>query len=239
MTEALPTWPQEDLDLLYFIYHFWATERRPPNVGDMHAATGHSHRELRRILRHLQSGFGVALQDDRLQLPVLKAPPFSATATPNTCYVDGDFLSYLGCPAEVFTIGGLPMFEQKVLTVRSFCSCCFEPFELDVRGQDVVRVEPYEPIVAIVGSPWEWEEGVPPDRVCDVIHFVKDAEHAEEFGRQNVRRPVLLDLKQIAMNGRGMFTRRMRDPNWPPYRNNGHVIVEAFASYGVDVSLWR
>jgi hypothetical protein len=239
VTQALPRWPDEAKGVLYFIYRFWAAERRPPNLRDIHHETGHSHRDLRRILRQLQSGFGVAFDDERLQLPVMKAPPFSASATPQACFVDGQFLSYLGCPAEVFTIGGLPMFEDVVLTIRSYCACCFEPFEIDIRGQDVLRAAPFSPIVGIFGSPWEWEEGVAPDKVCDVIHFVKDADHAEEFGRQQSRRQVLMTLDQMARNGRGMFQRRMRDPDWPPYRNQGHALVAAFETYGVDVTPWR
>jgi hypothetical protein len=232
-------WSPDAAELMTFVYKFWVAERRPPNLFDVHRGTGFDFRTARRLYRELQAGFGVAFLDDRWQIGITKAPPFSATATPVGCYMGDQFLSYLGCPAEVFTVGRLPMLEDETLTIRSYCGCCYEPIELDIKGQDVVRCEGPEPLLVIMSSPWEWENGVPPDRVCDTIHFALDATHGARLQDVFTRKGVLMTIGQMQGASKSIADERMRDPHWGPYRMDGGRTVDGFGALGVDVSTWR
>jgi len=232
-------WDDDCLALLTFLYAFWSRERRPPNLADVHAGTGFSRRDVRRLYRRLQAGFAVVVDDERVNLSLLKAPPFSATPTPVAGYVDGGFLSYLGCPAEAVSASNLPPLADATLTVRSACACCFAPIELDLHRMEVVRADPHEPVVVAVTPPWEWEEGVRSDHVCDAFHYVLDRYHGERFAAELARRPVFLELWQMREMARGAGEGRMRDRDWPPIRIDARRTIEGLTALGVDTSPWR
>lgn len=234
------TWSNEARTLLHFIYEFWTRHRRPPNLADVRSALGLRHRDVRRLYRELQRGFAVVAAEHLIGLGLVKAPPFSATPTAVACYQDGEFVSYLGCAAEALTVGCLPWFADRDLEIRSYCACCYAPLRLRVREQQVVEVlEGTLPVVSVLGSPWEWEEGVPADRVCDSFHFVLDAEHAERLEIATARRGVLLTTEQLAAFAESTARRRAWDPDWPPIHMNGAAIVARMAELGVDVTGWQ
>jgi len=234
------TWSDEARSLLYFVYDFWAENRRPPNLADIHDAQGLRHRDVRRLYRELQRGFAVVAADDRLGLGLTKAPPFSATPTAVACYVDGDFISYVGCAAEALTVGCLPPFADRTLEVRTYCACCFAPIWMEIHQQEVVRITQGSlPVVSVLGSPWEWEEGVPSDRVCDAFHFVLDDDHAARFEVAVARRGVVLTVEQLAAFGSSAARGRAWDPDWPPIHMDGALVVARMAELGVDVTPWR
>jgi hypothetical protein len=232
-------WSSDAKQLLDFLYRFWAEHRRPPNLRDIHEATGMGLRETRRTLRELETGFAVAFGDGTLNLNLAKVTPFSATPTPVYFEHEGRFHSYVGCPAEALTLSAMPMFCDSLLTVRASCECCFEAIELQLQNMVVRSCSPPEPLVSFVGSPYEWEHGVPPDRVCDSIHFVLDASHARRYEEQIARRGITMTLEQLAAISAGAAKRRMWDPDWPPMWMDGQALVNGFAAVGVDVSAWR
>jgi hypothetical protein len=152
---------------------------------------------------------------------------------------EGRFHSYVGCPAEAISISAMPMFHESVLTFRSSCECCYEPIELQIKNMEVVASSTPEPLVSMVGSPYEWEHGVSADRVCDSIHFVLDAEHARRYEHQVNRTGITITLEQLRGVSSGVATRRMWDPDFPPIWIDGQKAVEGYGAMGVDVSAWR
>jgi hypothetical protein len=232
-------WSDDAKTLLDFLYRFWGEQRRPPNLNDIHSATGMGLRETRRTFRELATGFAVAFGDGTLNLNLAKVTPFSATPTPVYFEHEGRFHSYVGCPAEALTVSAMPMFCESVLTVRSSCECCFEPIELQIQNMTVLSTSPVEPLVSFVGSPYEWEHGVPPDRVCDCIHFVIDESHARRYEHQIARRGTTVTIDQLLTIGTGAAKGRMWDRDWPPMWMDAQAMVRGFAAVGVDVSAWR
>ena len=231
-------WSPEARDLINFVYQFWAHNRRPPNFLDIHAATGLSPRQTRRLFRELQDGFGLIAQDNIIGLSIAKAPPFSATPTTTAAFLDGAFLSYVGCPMEVFTVGRLPPLEDKVLTARSYCACCATPIELEIQGQDIRSVSPSRPLISVVRTPYENAGGVTPDIVCDGFHFVLDEEHADRFERQIARRGTTMTLEQAVQLTSDIGNRRMRDQHFA-LRLEAEPMISFLESIGVDVSVWQ
>jgi hypothetical protein len=230
---------EEARAVLDFLYRFWAAERRPPETRDVVLGTGLGFREIRRAYRELQQGFALVFDDQSLNLGLAKVTPFSATPTPVRLEHEGHFHSYLGCPAEALTVGCMPMFCDYVLTVKGSCSCCYEPIELQVKGDDVLSAAPREPLIAFLASPYDWEDGVPADKVCDAIRFVLDGDHAKRLERQTGRRAVLLTFAQLGTLSQPIGKARMWDPHWPPMRVDGQVMVDALTHVGVDVTPWR
>jgi hypothetical protein len=232
-------WSDQAKRVLDFLYRFWAEHRRPPDVSDVARGTGLGFRSIRRSYRELQEGFAVVADDTLLNLNLQKVTPFSATPTPVSFEHRGHFHSYLGCPAEALTVGAMPMFCEDVLTIRSCCSCCYESIEIKVRRSEIVEASPVEPIILFVASPYDWEEGVAADHVCDSIRFVLDEEHAKRFERQIGRTGVRLTLAQLQAMARPIGEARMWDEDWPPIRVDGEAMVAGLAKLGVDVSNWQ
>jgi hypothetical protein len=226
-------------DVLDFLYRFWGEHRRPPNLADVHRSTGLAMRDIRRVYRELMAGFAISFDDWTLNLGLKKVTPFSATPTSVLIEHHGWFHSYVGCPAEAITVSAMPMFHQSVLTVRSSCECCYEPIELQIKNMEIVASPTPEPLVSMVGSPYEWEHGVSADRVCDSIHFVLDASHARRYEEQVNRTGITLTLAQLRDLGSSVAKRRMWDRDLPPIWIDGQKIVEAYEAAGVDVSPWR
>ncbi|MBY8862973.1 hypothetical protein K7711_41330 [Nocardia sp. CA2R105] len=166
--------------------------------------------------------------------------PFSATPTPIAAYLGGEFLCYLGCPGEMMSVGLMPLLENDVLAIRSYCECCFEPINLEIKQQTVLSADPAEPLVVVTGTPWTWERGVVCDFACDNFHFVLDREHGERFERQHGRRGTYLSLDQLARSGTAeVGRRRMRDPNDGPMVLDADAMVTHFEAVGIDVSEWK
>lgn len=232
-------WSDDAKRVLDFLYRFWADKRRPPDVSDVVRGTGYGFRAIRRTYRELQAGFAVVADDSRLNLNLQKVTPFSATPTPVSFEHQGHFHSYLGCPAEALTVGCMPMFCDHVLTIRACCSCCYEPIELKVQKTEVLSATPVEPLILFAASPYEWEQGVAADHVCDSIRYVLDEEHAARFERQIGRRGVRLKMSQLQQMARPAGAGRMWDPDWPPIRTDGDKMVALLAGMGVDVSTWQ
>lgn len=224
--------------LLSFVLTFWVENRRPPNTADVYHGVGYDDYAARRLYRELQLGLAAVVADDRLQLNIVKVLPFSATPTPNRLMIDGQFIAYVGCAGEAFSVSGLPMLELTEFEVESACSCCYAPIRLSYLGPKLLTPSDELPMVAVVGNPHMWEYGVLADRVCDDFHFVLDAEHAERFARRISRRQVTMQAQQLADLSRPISLRRMRDPASRLWLD-AEIHMNAFASLGVDISLWR
>jgi hypothetical protein len=238
LAQARP-WSEPARDLIDFVYGFWAQNRRPPSFLDIHDATQLSPRRLRRLLRELQEGFALTAQDQLIGFGIDKAPPFSATPTTVAAFTDGRFLSYIGCPMEGLTVGGLPPLADTVVTLRSYCACCFAPIELEVQGQHVQSARPSEPLISIVRSPYDWEGGVGCEIVCDSFHYVLDEAHAARFEAHSARRGTTMTLAQAAQLTADVAARRMRDPHFPQIRIEAEPMIAFMEGIGVDVSVWR
>ncbi len=240
MTTSRESWELSDDEktLLYFVYEFWLRERRPPNEADIHGATGFGPRETRPLARMLREGFALTFDDERVVLSIDKAPPFSATPTGVACFVDDEFVSYMGCAMEMASLSHLPTLGGVTLTMRSACACCFSPIEVQLRDGAIVGATPSLPVITAIRSPWDFEHGVTPDRVCDSFQVVLDEEHASRFERRLQRVGVRLTMAQAAEIGRGVGESRMRDPHWHAVRLDARTMIEHWGSLGVDVSPW-
>lgn len=238
MSLASWEWSAEARRLISFVYEFWVERRRPPAMVDIFDGTGLDSRSTRRLARELQEGFALAFDDNRVTFSIDKAPPFSATPTSVVCELEGEFLTYVGCPMEVTTIGYLPPLEDRPLTIRSHCACCFEPFSLEFRGRQLLS-DPGSLVIAVIRSPWDVEHGVTAEIVCDSYHFALDRDHAARFEAQVARRAVLLTFSQAQAMTRLSGEQRMRDPHWKATRIDGQQLMKHYENNGVDVSPWR
>jgi Alkylmercury lyase len=232
-------WTPDALGLINFVYGFWAGERRPPTFLDIYEEFHLSPRRVRRLFRELQEGFGLTSQDQLIGFGIDKAPPFSATPTTIAAFTDGVFLSYVGCPMEGLTIGALPPLESKVITLRSYCACCFMPIELEVRGQEVLSASPVLPLISVVRSPYDWEGGVSAEIVCDSFHYVLDETHAERFGRRILRRGMTMTMDQARLLTTDTAARRMKDPHFPQIRIEAEPMIAFLERIGVDTAVWE
>jgi Alkylmercury lyase len=231
-------WSPDAAALISFVLRFWFDNRRPPNTADVYHGMGFDDYTAGRLYRELQLGLAAVVADDRLQLNIIKMLPFSATPTPHKLIIDGQFITYLGCAGEVFSVSGLPMLEDTQYEVQSSCSCCYAPIRLRYFGPELQTPQEELPMVAVVGNPRMWEHGVPADRVCDDFHFVLDDAHAERFGRRISRRHVTMEALQLAALSRPIAQRRLRDPASRLWLD-AQLHMNAFASLGVDIGLWR
>jgi Alkylmercury lyase len=223
--------------VIYAIYQFWAENSRPPSSADLHQLTGVGLLDMRQAFAELSNGMALSFPDERIQLTIVKAPPFSAVPTPVACWMNDEFHAYLGCPAEALTVSLLPMYAEHELTIRSSCACCFAPIEMMVKEGAVVSITSADVRVCISSSPWAWVSGSI-DRVCDNFHFVLDCDHARELDLQLGRRCAVATLEQIRLFGADVARRRMRDPSWGPIHFRARPIIRHLARSGVDVSLW-
>jgi hypothetical protein len=239
LNSAARPWSPGATELINFIYVFWAENRRPPNYLDINRSLRLPPHRTRRLSRELEEGFALTSQDQLVGFSIDKAPPFSATPTTIAAFVDGQFLSYIGCPMEGFTAGGLPPLEDTVLTLRSFCACCFRPIELEMRGNELLSSSPSEPLVSVIRPPYAWEGGVSCTVVCDSFHYVLDADHAERFERRTARRGTTMTMSQAALFTADIAARRMRDPDFPQIRIEAEPVLAFFESIGIDVGVWR
>src|SRR5579862_989681 len=104
---AMPSvWSSDAARLISFVLRFWFDNRRPPNTADLYHGLGFDDYTARRLYRELQLGLAAVVAEDRLQLNVVKVLPFSATPTPNRLIVGGQFITYLGCAGEAFSVSG-------------------------------------------------------------------------------------------------------------------------------------
>jgi len=236
---AMPSvWSPDAARLISFVLQFWFDNRRPPNTADVYHGAGFDDYTARRLYRELQLGFAAVVLDDRLQLNIVKALPFSATPTPHKLMVDGHFIAYLGCPGEAFSVSGLPMLDGIQYQVESYCACCYQPIRLSYFGPELQTPADELPTVAVVGNPHMWEHGVPADRVCDDFHFTLDDAHAERFGQRIGRRQLTMKSEQLAALSRPISQRRIRDPASRVWLD-AEMHMNGFASVGVDISMWR
>lgn len=230
-------WTDPARETLYAVYRHWAANGRPPSVVDLHAATGLDARQLRQAFVELSDGLALAFPEERVQLTILKAPPYSAVPTPVACWIDGEFHAYLGCPAEAMTIARLPLYDGKPLQIRTACTACFSPIELVVRDDEIVSAAP-DVRICVSTAPWEWGKG-PIDRVCDAFHFVCDESHARRLETLLGRRCVVATPAQIQQLGARVAARRMRDPQWGPVQLTPEPFIRQLERSGVDVGAWR
>lgn len=230
-------WTDTARSVLYAIYEFWAANGRPPSYVDLYRSTDVAPREMRQAFAELSDGMALAFPEERLQLSILKVPPYSALPTPVACYIDESFHAHLGCPAEAMTISRLPMYENRLLTIRSACACCFTPIELSVQDGNIVSVTPDDVRIAITSSPWSWGSAQI-DRICDEFHFVLNSDHALQLDVQLARRSVVATPGQIRELGAAVAARRMHDPSWGPVRIIPKRFIRQLEKSGVNVDCW-
>jgi Alkylmercury lyase len=227
------------MELINFVYAFWVENCRPPNYLAIQQSLQLPPRRTRRLFRELEEGFALTSEDHLIGFSIDKAPPFSATPTTIAAFVEGRFLSYVGCPMEGFTVGGLPPLQDRVLTLRSFCACCFEEIELEMRGHELLSSSPAEPLISVIRPPYAWEGGVSCTVVCDSFHYVLDGAHAERFERRTAHRGITLTMEQASRMTAEVAARRMRDPSFPQIRLEAEPMLAVLEEIGVDVSVWR
>lgn len=220
-----------------FVYDHWCSVGRAPNLRELHEATTLPRGRLVEVLRELDLGLIVTIQQDTQNVAILKAQPFSSYPSQVAVHLDGRFHCWAGCAMESIAISKMPPFAGRTLALESSCACCLAPVALTVRDGEVLSATPSAPLIHVSTSPREWNAT---DIVCmcDSMNFVLDAEHALAYERQIARRGVLFTLEQARRFVAGTGENRMHRYDWEPVSLVPSRVIGGIKALGVDVSNW-
>jgi hypothetical protein len=83
-----------------FVYDHWCSVGRAPNLRELHEATTLPRGRLVEVLRELDLGLIVTIQQDTQNVAILKAQPFSSYPSQVAVHLDGRFHCWAGCAME-------------------------------------------------------------------------------------------------------------------------------------------
>src|SRR5687767_14620390 len=237
MPQNVPSFEFSDTakQLRQFVYEFWCTHGRGPNLRAVREGTGLDRRQIVQGYKELQLGIICVIDQDAQNINLLKFQPFSSYPSQVEVWIDGAFHSYAGCALESVAISKMPPFKGRTLTPKSHCACSLEL--IDLTATDEVVTAPEGVVVHISTTPWDWNND---DIVhqCDSMNYVLDAAHAERYERIVSRRGVLLTIEQTAQFVKATGDERMWDYDWAPATLNPKAVVLGMKQLGVDVSAW-
>ena len=218
-----------------FVYDFWCEHGRGPNLRAVHEGTNLDRRQIVQGYKELQLGIICVVDQDSVNVNLLKFQPFSSFPSQVEVWIDGAFHSYAGCALESVAISKMPPFAGKELTLKSYCACCLGAIELS--ATDGVVTAPEGVLVHISTTPWDWNND---DIIhqCDSMNFVLGAAHADRYERITSRRGVLLTIEQTAMFVKATGDARMHDYDWAPATIDPKAVIFGMKQLGVDVSAW-
>ncbi|GEM_PF-602435 len=221
--------------LRQFVYEFWCEHGRGPNLRAAHEGTGLDRRTIIQSYKELQLGIICVVDQDSQNCNVLKFQPFSSFPSQVEVWIDDRFHSYAGCALESVAISRMPPFENRHVTLKSYCACCLAPIDLD--ASNGVVTPRTSALVHISTTPWDWNNN---DIVhqCDSMNFVVDEQHAERYERIVSRRGVRLTIEQTALFVKATADDRMWNYDWPAATIDPKAVVFGMKQLGVDVSAW-
>jgi hypothetical protein len=221
--------------LRQFVYEHWCRWGRGPNLRAAHEGTGLSRREIVQAYKELQLGIICVVDQDSQNCNLLKFQPFSSYPSQVEVWLEGQFHSYAGCAMESIAISRMPPFRGAQLQLRSYCSCCLAPVELDALDGSVTPRD--GALIHVSRSPWDWNND---DIVsmCDAMNFVVDPDHAERYERIVGRRGVLFTIEQAAWFVKATADARMWHYDWSPSTIDAKATIAGIKALGVDVSAW-
>jgi len=94
--------------LRQFVYEFWCEHGRGPNLRAVHEGTGLDRRQIVQGYKELQLGIICVVDQDSVNVNLLKFQPFSSFPSQVEVWIDGDFHSYAGCALESVAISKMP-----------------------------------------------------------------------------------------------------------------------------------
>ena len=186
--------------------------------------------------KELQLGIICVVDQDSVNVNLLKFQPFSSFPSQVEVWIDGAFHSYAGCALESVAISKMPPFQGKDLDAEELLRLLPRP-----RGAHGARGRGRRPadgaLVHISTTPWDWNND---DIVhqCDSMNFVLDAAHAERFERITSRRGALLTIEQTALFVKATGDERMWEYDWAPATIDPKAVIFGMKQLGVDVSRW-
>jgi hypothetical protein len=236
--QGIPTfeWTQDALKVRAFLYDFWCTNGRGPNLRDTHEAVGLSREEI--IAAYKQLNFGEIVFDLTTQnCCMIKVPPFSAVVTQVQIWIDDKFFAYCGCAMESVAVSRSPKFADRDIRIESYCACCLEPVTTVSRNGQLLSATPENPLIHVSKHPDDW--AIPSVwTMCDSMNFVIDATHAARYEAKISRRGVLFTIDQARPFVASVAENRMWDYHWYPGPLLPAFIMNAIKGLGVDTSVW-
>jgi len=221
--------------LRQFVYEFWCEHGRGPNLRVVHEGTGLDRRQIVQGYKELQLGIICVVDQDSVNVNLLKFQPFSSFPSQVEVWIDGRFHSYAGCALESVAISKMPPFQGNDLVLKSYCACCLAPVELSAREGVVTPSD--GAMVHIGTTPWDWNN----DDIlhqCDSMNYVLDADHAARFERITSRRGALLTIEQTTTFVKATGDERMWQYDWAPATIDPKAVIFGMKQLGVDVSSW-
>ncbi len=230
-------WSENALKVRAFLYDFWCTRGHGPNLRDTHEGVGLSREEITKAYKELN--FGEIVFDLTTQnLCMIKVPPFSAVVTQVQIWIDGAFFAYCGCALESIAVSRSPKFEDRDITIESYCACCLDPISVDMRNGELQGSKPENPLIHVSKHPEDW--GIPNVLpMCDSMNYVVNAEHADRYEHMISRRGVLFNIEQARSFVKDVAATRMWDYHWKYRSLLPERVLENIRGSGVDVSAWE
>ncbi|MCX8070991.1 MAG: alkylmercury lyase family protein [Candidatus Binatia bacterium] len=225
------------LKVRQFIYEYWCTHGRAPNLRAVHEATGLSRREIAEAYKELDLGIMCVVDLTTQNLNILKAPPFSSYPTPAEIHVGNRFLAYAGCAMESLAVSMMPPLRDQDVRIEGYCAQCLGPVRLLSRNGELLNHEPASLAIHVSSSPREWNT-TNIVHMCDSMNFVCSREHAEAYERAICRRGVLFSLEQALRFVTPTGKSRMWQYDRPPDYLRPDRVLDFIRSLGVDVSGW-
>ena len=239
MTQDVPEFQFSDdaLKLRQFIYEYWCTNGRGPNLRAAHEGTGLGRERIITAYKQLDLGVICVVDHDSQNFNLLKAQPFSSFPSQVEVYLDGRFHCYAGCAMESVALSRMPPFAGKEIRLESYCACCLAPVSITVKDGELLAKQPDSVCIHISTSPRDWNK-TNIVSMCDSMNFVHDAAHAERYEKQISRRGVLVTLEQARRFVADTGNNRMYRYDWPPVAVKPARIIAGLKALGVDLSNW-
>ena len=106
MPQNVPAFEFSDTakQLRQFVYEFWCEHGRGPNLRAVHEGIGLDRRQIVQGYKELQLGIICVVDQDSVNVNLLKFQPFSSFPSQVEVWIDGRFHSYAGCALESVAI---------------------------------------------------------------------------------------------------------------------------------------
>lgn len=239
MPQRVPGFQFSDdaLKVRQFLYEFWCTHGRGPNLRVVHEATGLSRTRIISVYRELDLGLVCTIDQETQNANLLKLQPFSSYPSQVEVFLDDRFHCYAGCAMESMALSRMPPFAGKAVRLESYCACCLEPVSILTRDGEVLTRAPESVVIHVSTSPREWN-GTDIVKMCDSMNYVADAGHARRYETQVCRRGVVFSPEQAQRFVAGTAANRMWHYDWPPVSMDPERVIAGIRTLGVDVSSW-
>jgi hypothetical protein len=239
MPQRVPEFKFSDdaLKVRQYLYEFWCTHGRGPNLRAVHEATALPRARIIAVYRELDLGLICTIDQETQNANLLKMQPFSSYPSQVEVYLDDRFHCYAGCAMESIAFSRMPPFAGKTVRIESYCACCLAPVTVVTRDGELLSQSPASALIHVSTTPREWN-GTDIVKMCDSMNYVADAEHARRYEVQVSRRGVLFTLEQARRFVASTGAARMWHYDWPPVSMDPERVIAGIRALGVDVGSW-